>query len=295
MAVRRAHGASDGTITALTDRLPRARWRDRPGWSVAAASAPALFLVLVALWEMVAVSRESRRGPGDDEWRRLSSALRAVHRPGELILFAPDWIDPVGRRHLGDLIPLEMAGRMDAARYATIWEVADKGTRAPETDELEPVRSQDFGRLELRRYEQRPVTVLTDFAAALATAQVSGRGRPQASLEEVGFAPHRCVLVVPQPGETVRIQYPGVRVGSQLVGHVGLADVFTRRDVRDPARLVVSLDGRAIADVTVGVDDGWVRFAAPTPTRAGAVEFAITAVGPRARDRRVCFAAEARE
>ena len=277
----------------MTDRLPRARWRDRPGWRVAAASAPALFLVLVSLWEMVAVSRESTRAPGEEEWRQASSALRAVHRRGELILFAPGWVDPVGRQHLGDLIPLEMAGRMDAARHATIWEVAEEDARAPETAGMDPVDVRAFGRLELRRYQQSPVNVLTDFVAALPGAKVTGR-RPQESVEEVGFAPRRCLLVLPPAGKTVRVEYAGVRLGSMVVGHVGLADVFTRRDVREPARLVVSIDGRAVADLTVGVDDGWVRFAVPTPTKAATVELAITAVGPRARDRRVCIAAEAR-
>jgi hypothetical protein len=266
---------------------------------VAGAAAPALLLVMVSLWEVVAVSRASARAPGEEDWRALSSAVRAAHAPGDLILFAPGWIDPLGRHHLGDLIPLEMAARMDAARYATILEVSERGARAPETEGLEAVESHQFGRLELRRYRKKAAAVATDFAdpAALAGAQVSGpsRGRPEVRMEEVGFAPHRCVLVVPAPDQTVRIIYPAARLGDEVVGYVGLADVFTRRDVREPARLVVSIDGRAVADVTVGVDDGWVRFAAPT--RAGAVaavEFAATAVGPRARDRRVCFAAEAR-
>jgi hypothetical protein len=279
----------------LTDRSTRAR--DRPRWRVAAAAAPAVFLVAVALWEMVAVSRASARAPTDRDWRALSASLRSRHRPGDLIAFAPAWIDPLGRRFLGDLIPLDMAGRMDAARYATIWEVAERGARSPDTDGLEPVESGDFGALVLRRYQQKPAVVATDFTAALPGARATGRsrGRPSVSLEEVGFAPHRCVLVVPAPDQTARIAYSGVELGAQLVGHVGLADVFTRRDVREPARLVVSIDGRAVADVTVGVDDGWVRFAAPTTPRAGAVvEFAATAVGPRARDRRICFAAEAR-
>jgi hypothetical protein len=243
------------------------------------------------------VSRVSRRAPDEREWRALSAALRAAHQPGDLVTFAPGWIDPLGRRYLGDLIPLEMAGRMDAARYAVLWEVAEGGARAPDTAGLEPDRTQDFGRLSLRRYRRRPAAVVTDFAGALPGAQVSGRaaGRPEVRLEEVGFAPHRCVVVVPQPGQTVRISYPAAALGTQLVGYVGLADVFTRRDVRDPGRLVVSVDGRALADVTAGVDDGWVRFAAPTqPRAAAAVEFAATAVGPRARDRRICFAAEAR-
>jgi len=263
---------------------------------MAAASAPALLLALVSLWEMVEVSREVVRAPTEADWRAMSRSLRARHQAQDLIVFAPGWIDPLGRHHLGDLISIDMAARMDAARYTTIWEVAVGDARAPETDGMSPVDSAGFGRLELRRYRQQPAALATDFAAALGGAQVTGRGRgrPRVSLEEVGFAPHRCVLVVPEPGQTVRITFPAVQLGRQLVGHVGLADVFTRRDVREPARLVVSVGGRAVADVTVGVEDGWVRFAAPTTGGRADVEIAATAVGPRARDRRVCFAAEAR-
>lgn len=260
-------------------------------------AAPALFLALVSFWEMVVVSRVRVRAPSERDWQALSAAVRAAHRPGDLIVFAPGWIDPLGRHYLGDLIPLEMAGRMDAARYPVIWEVSERGARARETADLEPDRSQDFGRLTLRHYRQRAAVVVTDFAAALPGAEVSGRSRgaPSVLLEEVGFEPHRCVVVVPAPDQTVRIRYPAVELGAELVGHVGLADVFTRRDVRDPARLVVSIDGRTVADLTVGVDDGWVRFRALTTPHAGAVvEIAATAIGPRARDRRVCFAAEAR-
>jgi hypothetical protein len=58
----------------------------------------------------------------------------------------------------------------------------------------------------------------------------------------------------------------------------------------------VTIDGRRLVEVTAGVDDGWVRFAVPTEPRRGAeVVFAATAVGPGARDRRICFAAEARK
>jgi hypothetical protein len=273
-----------------------ARWRERPAWRTVGIAAPALILVVISLWEMVAVTRARILTPSERDWQALSSALRAAHRPGDLIVFAPAWIDPVGRQHLGDLIPIEMAARPDAARYAVVWEVAEEGARAPDTAGLTADRTQEFGPLLLRHYRQTPVAVVTDFAAALPTATISGRGkgRPSVRLEEVGFAPHRCVLVVPQPDQTVRLAYPSVALGSELVGHVGLADVFTRRDVRDPARLVVSVDGRALADVTVGVEDGWVRFRAPTAPKAGAaVEIAATALGPRARDRRVCFTLEA--
>jgi len=260
------------------------------------AAGPALLLVAVALWEIVAAARAPLRAPAEEDWRALSAALRERHRPGELIVFAPGWIDPVGRQHLGDLIPLEMAARMDAARFPVVWEVALGDAEAPERAGARLTWSAEHGPLVLRRFERDPARVVTDFVAAFSRARRGGApGAARVSLEEVGFEPHRCVKVVPPPDRTVTITYPGVELGRELVGYVGLADVFTRRDVREPGRLTISIDGREVAAVTAGVDDGWVRFAVPTEPRAGAeVVFSATAVGPGARDRRICFAAEAR-
>jgi hypothetical protein len=264
---------------------------------LAAGLLPAAALLLVALWEIVTVARAGGDVGDERDWQRAAEAVRAEHQRGDLIVFAPDWIDPIGRLHLGDLIEIETAARMDAARYGTIWEVAVRGARAPEA-RGEPVASRRrFGAVTVRRIERAPVEVLTDFVEDFAGARVAGAvvGRPAVALEEVGFEPHRCVRVVPRPDGTATVTYEGVRLGTSLVGYVGLADVFTRRDVRDPGRLAVRVDGRVVAEVEAGVEDGWVRFEAATEPGDGAtVEFAATAVGPAARDRRVCFAAEAR-
>ncbi|HEU5058599.1 MAG TPA: hypothetical protein VFU21_18830 [Kofleriaceae bacterium] len=258
------------------------------------AAAPALLLVAVSLWEIALVARSARRAADPAEWSALATALRSQHAAGELIVFAPAWIDPLGRREVGDLIPIDMAARMDAARYGVVWEVSQGGARAPETEGMARTRSQDFGRLTLNRYQRTPADVATDFVAAFPTAKATG-GRAQVSLEEVGFAPHRCVRAVPPPDRTIEVAYPSVELGRELVGYVGLADVFTRRDIRDPGELTVTVDGAEVARVRAGVGDGWVRFAVATEPRAGArVVFAARAVGKNARDRRICFAAEAR-
>jgi len=67
--------------------------------------------------------------------------------------------------------------------------------------------------------------------------------------------------------------------------------VFTRRDIRAPGRLAVELAGKTIATVTPGVDDGLVRFEAPTTPGAADVTFVVSADAPQ---RQICFAAEAR-
>lgn len=259
---------------------------------------PALLLVAVALWEVMAAVGAGRDAPAAAAWAAASGAVRARHQAGDLIVFAPEWIDPVGRMHLGDLVPVDMAARMDDARYGTVWELAIRGAEAPEARGRRVDWSQWFDGVRVRRLVREPAVVLTDFVAAMGRAQVEGTyaSRPAVRLEEVGFEPHRCVRVEPRPGETVRLVYRGVRLGTALVGYVGLADVFTRRDVRAPGALQVLVNGQAVVELSVGVDDGWVRFEAATePADAAEVVFAATAVGPEARQRLICFAAEARQ
>lgn len=254
------------------------------------AAIPAVLLVLVSLWETVAARHDATSVPADAAWTRAAQVVRAQHQPGDLIVFAPAWVDPVGRLHLGDLIPVEMAGRMDAARYGRIWELAIRGAEAPEVAGLSPAFTQDVDGIVVRRFDRTPVTVLADARDALATAKQEG-GAGQVVLAEVGFEPHRCIQVTPVPGRPVRITMT-LPLGTRLVGYAGLADVFTRRDIRAPGTLAVQIAGKQVARVTPGVDDGWVRFEAPTTPSTTEVTFTASADGPQ---RQICFAAEARQ
>src|SRR5262249_54437032 len=134
------------------------------------------------------------------------------------------------------------------------------------------------------------VTVVSDIREQLATA-ISDGPRPTLELAEVGFAPHRCLQVTPVPGRPVRVTFPKLPLGGALVGYVGLADVFTRREIRAPGTLEVELAGKIVASAHPGVDDGWVRFEAPTTPGDTDVTFIARAEAPQ---RLICFAAEAR-
>lgn len=261
------------------------------------AAIPAVLLLGFAVWEIVAVSSAGTDTGGDDDWTRASAAVRERHQKGDLITFAPRWIDPVGRMHLGDLIPLQMAARMDGARFGTIWELSIRGARAPETRGLNSERALSFGAVTVRRFVRKPAVVLYDFVRQLPSAKIGGAiaQRPIAVLEEVGFEPHRCVRGVPRAGGMVSIKYPAAQLGSSLVGYVGLADVFTRREIRKPGTLRVLAGDRVLATANAGIDDGWVRFEISTRPAAGTpIEFQLVA-GPGARNRLICFAAEARQ
>jgi hypothetical protein len=251
-------------------------------------------LLIVGLWEVVSLaSVEDAAAPGD--WEAAAAFVRENASEGDLIVFAPRWIDPVGRQYLGDRISLEMAGRMDAARYETIWEVSVRGHEALEARGLEVADSSSFGVVRVRRLLQQPVDVVYDVLQNASSAE-SSRGRARASLQEVDFQPRRCIMMIPPAGESITLSFTGVPRGSSVVGYVGLADIFERRDIRDPGRLELFVDGAKVAEVVAGVEDGWLRFEAPIQPKAtpATLEFKLTAVGPKAKNRKICFAAEVR-
>jgi hypothetical protein len=241
---------------------------------------PAVLLIVISLWEVVATA--TRSTPNDDDWRRAAAALREAYKPGDLIVFAPEWADPIGRMAVGDLIPIPMAARMDDARYGRIWELSIRGAHAPEIAGLTATTSTSFDGVTLRYYERAPAVVVTD---------VLDLKIPNATLElaEVGFAPHRCWQVIPPANGKVAMTV-SMQLGTKLVGYVGLADIFKRREIRTPGTLEISV-GDASTTVRPGVDDGWVRWELPTTAGTAEVTFTASAVSP---DRLICFAAEAR-
>ena len=250
---------------------------------------PAAAIVAVSLWEVWAARHDATSVPGDDDWRRAAQVVREQAQPGDLIVFAPEWVDPVGRMMLGDKLAIADAARMDAAKYARIWELSIRGARAPETAGLTPAAVTE-GDVTVRRYDQKPVHVLANARDLLAGAKGIGAVAHR-ELAEVGFRPHDCIEVTPSAKVPVRIAMT-MPLGTRLVGYVGLADVFTRRDIRAPGRLQVEIGGQVVASAEPGVEDGWVRFEAATQPGQAEVTFVASADAPQ---RMICFAAEARE
>ncbi len=259
----------------------------------------ALLLVAVSLWAALATGKAARSVPDDAAWQRASQLVRAAYRPGDLVLFAPPWIDPVGRLHLGDLISLDDAARMDAARFARVWVLSIRGADSPEVAGEAPALEHDAagpGGVLVRRYDRTPAVVLDDAARAFPRARAEGQlaRPPELVLAEVGFAPRRCVQLVPVAGGAASLTFPQFLLGGELVGYVGLADIFTRRDVREAGQLELLIDGQKVATATAGIDDGWVRFAARTAPGAAEVKVIARAPSPRAHQRLICFAMESR-
>jgi hypothetical protein len=284
------------------------------------AGLAALALVsLLAVVETAAALVAPGRAPKDDDWRAAAAEIRAGFRAGDLIVAAPAWADPILRVHLGDLIPLEVAGRLDDERFGRVWEVSQRGAHAPAAARGDVVQERRFGALIVRRVDRPPAVVSYDFVAHWSDARVSVRGSGGTSINcqlagdriecpslgrnyvrrqivEVDTRLRLALLAQPVGQATVVVEYPAVPLGRSLAVATGLSNVWMRKEAQGAVNLRVLVDGAVDAPFTTRNEDGWAVHRLDTSARAGqvaAVRFEITSAAPRARH--FALAAEARQ
>ena len=205
-------------------------------------------LALVAVWEITVLVTVRESAPAPADWHAAAAAVRAAAGDDALVVFAPRWIDPVGRQWLGDRISLDQAARMDAARYREVWEVSIRGATAPDVAGETPASVQTFGRVRVRRFIRAAPTITWDL-------------RAQSRIHEIDFEPRTGVLLeLRHPYEQRRLDFRQVNLGSQLVVYAGLASVSTRSENRATALLQVMVDGQEVIRASVGNDNGWLAL-----------------------------------
>jgi len=259
--------------------------------------------VAVALACALSLCRLARAAvPSKGPWQQVAAEIVQRWQPGDALVVTPAWMAPLARLHLAALRDADDPTRMDLAAASRAWVVMRRDEEGRAAAVLlangfaatASSWASAHGDLRVARYDQAPVRVIDrvvdHVASTLAeVGEVAG----------LGYAPRRCVQLTPPAGGETELVI-GMSLGTQLVGYVGLADVFTRREIRVPGALRIERvlpDGtrQRLVSQAVGVDDGWVRFA--TATEPGPARLAFVARSPDAggRGRQVCFAAEARQ
>ena len=241
-------------------------------------------LVLLAIWEIGVLVSARQSAPTREEWQAVAAAIPSTLRDDQLIVFAPAWIDPVGRLWFGQRMSIAQVARMDIERYREIWEVSIRGATDPEVAGLSAVSEQRIGPIRVRRF-------LRDAPAVTWTTGSDAR------ICEVAFAPRRgVVLDLPHPLAQSRREFRQVTLGNELQVYVGLADYQKRSRNRATAMIQALVDGREVTRGSAGNDDGWVRLpAAATPDGVHDVEIIARVQDSREPvDLSVCVAAEAR-
>jgi hypothetical protein len=273
-------------------------------------------ILLLALTEAGAALIAPLRAPTDADWRSAEATIRGGFRPGDLIVAAPDWADQVMRLHLGDLVPIKMAARLDDARYGRVWEISQRGARAGEARGTVGASSK-HGALTVRRWERPPAVVTFDFFDQWAKARVvraePGREVPcerlddrfqcpdlsfnfvRPQLMEIGTTLRDALYVQPVGGSTVLVEFAQVPLGRELVVGGGLHHVWLRKYGDGTVKLRVLVDGKEIGRTEAGNRSGWRVDHFDTGAFAGKaanVRFEITSDKPYSRH--FGFTAEAR-
>jgi hypothetical protein len=279
--------------------------------------AVAALVLLLALAEAGNAFIAPSRAPTDTDWRAAAAEVRAGFRTGDLVVAAPAWADPVLRRELGDLLPVAVVGRMDAARFARIWEISQRGARAAETQGARLAARSRHGALSVNRWERPAARVTFDFLAAWQTANLTvtsadrgempcwlGPTRFQCGegtslgpeLLEIDTTPRSGLALDPHERTTTILEYPDVAFGRELVVAGGLHNVWLRKSGDGKVRMRVLADGRELGSVEGTSLGGWDlrRFdTSDLAGRRGKVRFEITT--DKAHGRHFGFAAEARD
>jgi hypothetical protein len=243
-----------------------------------------LGLILLAGWEVMVLVSARQSEPTREEWQAAAAAIPPTLAADQLIVFAPGWIDPVGRQWLGGRMSVEQVARMDAERYREIWEVSIRGASAPEVGAAAAVSEQDFGPIRVRRFQREAPAV---------TWSLSDGTR----ICEVDFTPRRgLVLDLSHRYAQARRAFDGVELGNELQVYVGLGNFQKRARNRSTAMVQAMVDGREVTRGFAGNDGGWVALPiAVTPPGVHDVEIVARVQDPRGPvDLSVCVAAEAR-
>jgi hypothetical protein len=284
----------------------------RLGLAVAAA------IGVLAIVETTVALVAPSRAPKDADWEAAAREIRAAFAPGDLIVAAPAWADPIMRVHVGDLVPLPVAARFDDARFGRVWEIGQRGAHAPEAARGTVALEKQLGALTLRRIDRQPAVIVHDFLDHWKEAHVSRRsaGRPEVDCPwygdrfqcpdisfnfvrlqtvEVDTTIHRGLLAQPVGNATVVIDYFAVPLGTELVVATGLHDVWARKAGHGVVDLRVVVAGTPQAAVEATNDAGWQLTRIDTSAYAGRVvdvRFEITS--PEPYQRQFVLAAEAR-
>jgi len=290
----------------------RSRLTTRAGLAALAA------VSLLALVETASAIVAPYRAPADQDWRAAAAAIRVGFRPGDLIVAAPAWADPILRVHLGDLIPAEIAGRMDDERFQRVWEIGQRGATSAAAAGGTVAEKRRFGALTVRRIERQAAAVRYDFVARWTDAHLkergadgtildcplvgdrglcsdAGRNSVRRQLVEVDTRVRMALLARPAAHGTVVLEYPDVPLGRSVVVAGGLHNVWLRKEAQRPVDVRVFVGGIEAASFTTRNEDGWAMHRIDTSARAGqvaAVRFEITSPAPQARQ--FALAAEAR-
>jgi hypothetical protein len=152
-----------------------------------APSRGAWLLALVPLVGLVELALHLKQTSSDvvpdSDWTAARDAVKADLRPDDLVVFAPFWADPLGRRWFGGgVATIAREARPDATRFPRAFEVSIRGAHDEELAGWKKVAEKQVGKITIAQLENpAPAKVLTDLVTlvrpdTLAVSRIDANG-----------------------------------------------------------------------------------------------------------------------
>lgn len=124
-----------------------------------------LAVPVLGLAELAGQFYFAHRAPRLAEWKEQKATLAALKKPGELVVVAPHWADPLARLAFGRrLMPIRDEARPDDTGYRRAIEISILGQHAPELSGWRTVEEKHVGRFLYRVVANpAPAKILYDF------------------------------------------------------------------------------------------------------------------------------------
>ncbi len=162
---------------------------------------------LVGLVELALHWKQTRDVVPDADWLAAREGVKAELHDRDLVVFAPEWSDPLGRLFFGaDIMTLGRAARPDATRFERAFEVSMRGAHSAELSRWKKVAERRYGALTVTTLENPSFVPLKDDLVAQIGAKVVRVSRVDAA----GETPCPWQHGVTQSGSTYVPQGPAV-------------------------------------------------------------------------------------
>jgi len=119
---------------------------------------------LVSVIELVLhVKQTSSDVVPESDWELARDAVKPELQPNDLVVFAPFWADPLGRRAFGhEIATMKREGRSDVRRFARAFEVSIRGAHDEELASWKKVKETKHGAVTVSLLENPAYTQVID-------------------------------------------------------------------------------------------------------------------------------------
>jgi hypothetical protein len=295
----------------------------RKAWWVIAA------IPAIGVAELLAHVRQTHEVTIDDDWRAARDGVSKTIQPDDLLIFAPKWVEPLGRRWMqSDIATMSRMTFADTSRYKRAVEVSIRGKHREELEGWKSAKTDHYGNIDVTVYENPKASPVVDDPLDVTRMRVSftqggsaerdcpfERTAPQTAgtyyppglpipgerfncgnalvavgiLSALDYSARRCVIASPGQGMRLRVRFSNVKIGKALHGNHGIYAESERNKTGAPVTIDLSIGGKPIGRATHKDGDGWGYFEIPTTDMAGQTADVLAEISSSGSDRSYCF------